>query len=140
PHVRQFERAATLSGGIYRGRAEGRHDDSRRPLRRGCSFLLRWRRLVRAARVPVSGRKRVATFIAAISMWCWTGVTLDCVETNGQAAVLILRDDVPIGLTIDASAQGINEIKWFLRPSKLAAIPRSGHRVDMHCPPGPAVR
>jgi hypothetical protein len=32
------------------------------------------------------------------------------VETNGQATVLILRDGVPIGLTIDASAQGINEI------------------------------
>jgi len=56
--------------------------------------------LVRAAGVPVSGRKRVATFIAAVSTWCWKGVTLDWVETNGQAAVLILRDGVPIGLTI----------------------------------------
>ena len=52
-------------------------------------------------------------------------MTLDWVETNGQAAVLILRDGVPIGLTIDASAQGINEIMWFLRPSKLAAISKS---------------
>src|SRR5882757_8386239 len=92
--------------------------------------------LVRAAGVPVSGRKRVATFIAAVSTWCWKGVTLDWVETNGQAAVLILRDGVPIGLTIDASAQGINEIMWFLRPSKLAAISRSGQRLgDV---PGPA--
>jgi RNA polymerase sigma-70 factor (TIGR02957 family) len=82
--------------------------------------------LVRAAGVPVSGRKRVATFIAAISTWCWNGVTLDWVEANGQAAVLILRDGVPIGLTIEASAQGINEIMWFLRPSKLAAISKSG--------------
>ena len=78
--------------------------------------------LVRAAGVPVSGRKRVATFIAAVSAWCRNGVTLHWVETNGQAAVLILRDGVPIGLTIDACAQGINEIMWFLRPSKLAAI------------------
>ena len=30
--------------------------------------------LVRAAGVPVSGRKRVATFIAALSKWCWKGV------------------------------------------------------------------
>src|SRR6266446_8499731 len=81
--------------------------------------------LVRAAGVPVSGRKRVATFIAAISTSCRKGVTLDWVETNGQAAVLILRDGVPIGLTIDASAQGINEIMWFLRPSKLAAVSKS---------------
>ena len=79
---------------------------------------------VRAAGAPVSGRKRVATFIAAISKWCWNGVKLDWVETNGQAAVLVLRDGVPFGLTIDASAQGINEIMWFLRPSKLAAVPR----------------
>jgi RNA polymerase sigma-70 factor (ECF subfamily) len=92
--------------------------------------------LVRAAGVPVFGRKRVATFIAAVSTWCWKGVTLDWVETNGQAAVLILRDGVPIGLTIDASAQGINEIMWFLRPSKLAAISKSGQGLgDV---PGPA--
>jgi RNA polymerase sigma-70 factor (TIGR02957 family) len=92
--------------------------------------------LVRAAGVPVSGRKRVATFIAAISTWCWKGVTLDWVETNGQAAVLVSRDGVPFGLTIDASAQGINEIMWFLRPSKLAAVSRSVQKAD---PPGPAV-
>jgi RNA polymerase sigma-70 factor (ECF subfamily) len=78
--------------------------------------------LVRVAGVPVSGRKRVATFIAALSTWCWKGVTLDWVETNGYAAVLVLRDGVPFGLTIDASAQGINEIMWFLRPSKLSAL------------------
>ena len=86
--------------------------------------------LVRAAGVPVTGRKRVATFIAAISSWCWKGVTLDWVDTNGQASVLILRDGVPIGVTIDASAQGINEIMWFLRPSKLAAISKSAQRLD----------
>src|SRR6266853_1770320 len=85
--------------------------------------------LVRAAGVPVVGRKRVATFIAAVSTWCWKGVTIDWVETNGQPAVLILRDAVPIGLTIDASAQGIDQIMWFLRPSKLAAISTSGQRL-----------
>src|ERR1700730_4855534 len=44
--------------------------------------------IVRAARVPVSGRDRVAKFIAAASHF-WTGVTLAWVETNGQAAVLM---------------------------------------------------
>src|SRR5215475_2556345 len=88
--------------------------------------------LVRAAGVPVTGRKKVATFIAALSTWCWKGVTVDWVETNGQAAVLLMRDGVPIGLTIDASAQGINEIMWFLRPSKLAAISSSGQKVAQH--------
>jgi hypothetical protein len=57
-------------------------------------------------------------------------VKLDWLETNGQAAVLILRDGVPIGLTIDASAQGINEIMWFVRPSKLAAIAKSRQRTS----------
>ena len=82
--------------------------------------------LVRAAGVPVTGRKRVAAFIAAVSSWCWKGVTIDWVETNGQATVLIVRDGVPIGLTIDASTEGINQIMWFLRPSKLAGISKSG--------------
>jgi RNA polymerase sigma-70 factor (ECF subfamily) len=94
--------------------------------------------LVRAAGVPVTGRKRVATFIAAVSTWCWKGVALDWVETNGQAAVLILRDGVPIGLTIDASERGINEIMWFLRPSKLAAILKSGHSLSEGHAPGSA--
>ena len=84
--------------------------------------------LVRAAGIPVSGRKRVATFIAALSKWCWKGVTLNWVETNGQATVLVLRDGVPFGLTIDASAQGIDEIMWFLRPSKLNSVKDSPKR------------
>lgn len=86
--------------------------------------------LVRAAGIPVTGRKRVATFIAAVSTWVWKGVTLDWVETNGQAAIFILRDGVPVGLTIDASAQGIDQIMWFLRPSKLAAISKPGQGLD----------
>ena len=94
---------------------------------------------VHAAGVPVSGRKRVATFIAAISTWCWKGVTLDWVETNGQATVLVLRDGVPFGLPIDASAQGIDEILWFLRPSRLAAVSKSVQRVGERYPAGPAL-
>jgi RNA polymerase sigma-70 factor (TIGR02957 family) len=76
-----------------------------------------------AARVPVSGRERVAKFIAAFASHFWTGVTVRWIEANGQASVLLLRDGVPIALaTIDASAQGIDQIMWILRPSKLAAI------------------
>ena len=84
--------------------------------------------IVHAATAPVSGRKHVATFIAALSKWCWKGVTLDWVETNGQTTVLVLRDGVPFGLTIDASAQGIDEIMWFLRPSKLNSVKDSPKR------------
>ena len=76
-----------------------------------------------AARAPVSGRERVAKFIASFASHFWTGMTLEWVETNGQAAVLISRDELRVALgTIDASAQGIDRIMWIMRPSKLAAI------------------
>jgi RNA polymerase sigma-70 factor (ECF subfamily) len=95
--------------------------------------------IVRAARVPVVGRERVAKFIATAAHF-WKGVTLAWVETNGQEAVLVSRDGVPVALTtIDASAQGIDQIMWFLRPSKLAAISRSGQRLSEACAPELAV-
>jgi RNA polymerase sigma-70 factor (TIGR02957 family) len=93
--------------------------------------------IVRAARVPVAGRARVAKFIATASHF-WKGVTLAWVETNGQAAVLVSRDGVPVALTtVDASAQGIDQIVWILRPSKLAAISKSGQRFSDGYAPGP---
>jgi hypothetical protein len=49
---------------------------------------------VRAARLPIVGRERVAKFIAAV-------VAL---------------------VTIEGSADGIDQIIWMMRPSKLAAI------------------
>jgi RNA polymerase sigma-70 factor (TIGR02957 family) len=85
--------------------------------------------IVRAARFPVSGRERVAKFIASASHF-WKGVTLAWVETNGQAALLVSRDGVPVALTtIDASTQGIDQIMWIMRPSKLAAISMARLRI-----------
>jgi RNA polymerase sigma-70 factor (TIGR02957 family) len=86
--------------------------------------------IVRAARVPVCGRERVAKFIATAAHF-WNGVKLAWVEANGQAAVLVSRDGVPVALTtISASEQGIDQIMWFLRPSKLTAISKRGQRLD----------
>jgi RNA polymerase sigma-70 factor (ECF subfamily) len=85
--------------------------------------------VVRAARVPVVGRDRVAKFITAIASHFWIGVTLAWIEANGQASVLISRDGAIVALaTIDASAQGIDQIIWVMRPSKLAAISLSWQR------------
>ena len=85
---------------------------------------------MRVARVPVSGRKRVATFTAAVASHFWTGVTLAWVDTNGQASVLMSRDSAAVAFaTINASAQGIDQIMWIMRPSELAAISRSGQRL-----------
>ena len=79
--------------------------------------------LVRAARVPVVGREGVAKLIAAFSSHFWKGVTLVWVEVNGQESVLISRHGEPVGLvTTDASEQGLNQIMWLMRPSKLTAI------------------
>ena len=76
-----------------------------------------------AARAPVSGRERVAKFIAAFASHFWAGIKLKWMETNGQPSVLLLRDDIPVALaTIDASAQGIYQIMWIMRPSKLTAV------------------
>jgi RNA polymerase sigma-70 factor (ECF subfamily) len=79
----------------------------------------------------------VAKFIATAAHFS-KGVTLAWIEANGQAAVLLSRDGVPVAITtIDASAQGIDQIMWFLRPSKLAAISKSVQRPGMHYLPGP---
>jgi len=79
--------------------------------------------MVRAARVPVCGRTRVATFIAAFASHFWNGVSVSWVETNGQVSALISRDGAPVGMaSIDASVQGIDQIMWIMRPSKLAGI------------------
>lgn len=73
-----------------------------------------------AARAPVSGRKRVAKFIASFASHFWTGMVLTWVETNGQASVLMSRDGIPVALaTIDVSVRGIDQIMWIMRPSKL---------------------
>jgi RNA polymerase sigma-70 factor (TIGR02957 family) len=85
--------------------------------------------LVRAARIPVFGRERVAKFIAAVSHF-WKGVTLEWVEINGQSAVLVLRNGAVAALaTVDGSEQGIEQILWIMRPSKLRGVARSGDAV-----------
>jgi RNA polymerase sigma-70 factor, ECF subfamily len=85
--------------------------------------------MVRAARVPVAGRERVAKFVASVSAHFWAGVTLEWIEANGQCAALILRDHIPVVLaTVEASALGIDQILWIMRPSKLGALSRSGRQ------------
>ena len=79
--------------------------------------------VVRAARVPIAGRERVAKFIAGFASYFWKGLTLAWIEANGQPAVLMYRDGTAVALaTVDGSAQGIHQILWFMRPSKLAAM------------------
>jgi DNA-directed RNA polymerase specialized sigma24 family protein len=79
--------------------------------------------VVRAARLPVVGRERVARFIAAVAGHFWSGVTVACTEANGQLCALIQRRRAVTALvTVDGSTQGIQQIIWMMRPSKLAAV------------------
>lgn len=78
---------------------------------------------VGAARVPVSGRTRVAKFVTAFARKFWAGVTVTWVEANGQASVLVSRDGVAVALlTISASDQGIEQLLWVMSPTKLAGF------------------
>jgi len=82
--------------------------------------------VARAARVPVAGRERVASFVASFASHFWTGVTLAWRETNGQASVLVSRESKAIVLaTVDASAEGIGRIMWVMNPAKLSAFQQS---------------
>jgi RNA polymerase sigma-70 factor, ECF subfamily len=83
---------------------------------------------LRASRVPVLGRSRVARFISGFAAFFWAGVTLTRVEANGQASVLISKDGVASALlTVNASDQGIDQLLWVMNPTKLAGFtPPSG--------------
>jgi RNA polymerase sigma factor (sigma-70 family) len=80
------------------------------------------------ARLPVSGRERVAIYYASVGSFMGGGVTIEWIETNGQAGALVLRNGAAIGLaTIEASEEGIFRILLMMRPSKLVAISRSAY-------------
>jgi RNA polymerase sigma-70 factor (TIGR02957 family) len=86
---------------------------------------------VRASRIPVLGKHRVAKFVKAFAPTFWTGASLTWVETNTCPAVLVSRDDVVFALvTLSASGQGIEQLLWVMNPAKLARIshPAGGQR------------
>ncbi|MGW8482026.1 RNA polymerase sigma-70 factor [Microbacterium sp. NPDC055903] len=73
-----------------------------------------------AARIPVSGRRRVAAFVAAFAGHFWTGKRIDWVEVNGQpAATLTTGDEVTTLVTLTAGAHGIEQLLWVMSPDKL---------------------
>jgi RNA polymerase sigma-70 factor (ECF subfamily) len=77
----------------------------------------------RAARRPVIGRDNVARFITGWSDW-WVGTTVSLVETNGQTAVLVRRDETPaVLLSVTTSASGIEQLMWVMAPEKLTHVP-----------------
>jgi RNA polymerase sigma-70 factor, ECF subfamily len=80
---------------------------------------------MRAARRPVIGRSRVVSFMAALASRFWAVLAVERIEANGQGCVRLSRHGRVVALmTINASARGIDQILWMMRPSKLgAALP-----------------
>jgi len=78
------------------------------------------------ARLPVSGRDRVANYFASVGSFMGNGVTIEWIETNGQTSALVLRNGAVTALaTIEASAEGIFRVLLMMRPSKLRGVSRS---------------
>lgn len=80
-----------------------------------------------AARIPVSGRTRVATFVAAFSGHFWTGKTIGWVQINGQpAATLSEEGTVTTVVTVTAAEDGIAQLLWVMSPAKLRHVVPAG--------------
>ncbi|MFC4018733.1 RNA polymerase sigma-70 factor [Micromonospora sp. GCM10011542] len=76
---------------------------------------------VSAARVPVTGRTKVARYLVGLAAKFGAQVSLDFTEANGQEAVLARRAGSAVALcTIDASPDGIARVLIVLNPTKLA--------------------
>jgi RNA polymerase sigma-70 factor (ECF subfamily) len=76
-----------------------------------------------AARKPVFGRGRVASFVAAFSSHFWVGKTLGWTEVNGQPAVALSTDGVVTTMvTATVSPDGIQQLLWVMSPDKLGHV------------------
>jgi RNA polymerase sigma-70 factor (ECF subfamily) len=77
----------------------------------------------RAARRPVVGGTTVARFIAGFAGFFWEGTELTWMETNAGPSVLVRQGGEPVALlSIEASADGIDQILWVMVPDKLANL------------------
>ncbi|MCK2029480.1 RNA polymerase sigma-70 factor [Microbacterium galbinum] len=76
-----------------------------------------------AARIPVIGRGRVASFVAAFAHHFWTGKTIGWVHVNGQPAATLVEDGVVTTMvTITTSGDGIRQLLWVMSPDKLRHV------------------
>lgn len=80
-----------------------------------------------AARIPVVGRQRVASFITAFSSHFWAGKVIEVVELNGQpAAQLVQGGVVTTSIVLVSSAEGVRQVQWVMSPAKLARLTARG--------------
>lgn len=80
-----------------------------------------------AARIPVSGRGRVARFVSAFAHHFWTNKSIDWVEVNGQPAAALTEDgQVTTVVTVTTSSDGILQLLWVMSPQKLSHATAAG--------------
>ncbi|MET8349118.1 MULTISPECIES: RNA polymerase sigma factor SigJ [unclassified Micromonospora] len=80
---------------------------------------------VRAAQVPIVGRDNVARYILGLVRKFGSDLSLEIVESNNQAAILLSRAGTAVGLvTVDASPDGIERVLIILNPQKLNQFQR----------------
>jgi RNA polymerase sigma-70 factor (TIGR02957 family) len=78
---------------------------------------------VRASRIPVVGMERVAKYHRAFADRFWDRAEVDLRTANGQAVAVLRRDGATFAvLTVNASADGIDQVLWQLNPDKLTAF------------------
>lgn len=76
-----------------------------------------------AARIPVVGRRRVATFVAAFAGHFWTGKRIDWMSVNGQPAATLEEDGrITTLVTATTSSAGILQLLWVMSPAKLERL------------------
>lgn len=82
-----------------------------------------------AARKPVIGRDRVATFLLGIIEKFASDLDMVPIDVNGQAAFAGLRDGVPVSVwTVEVGPNGIDRFFNVMNPAKLSRIDvPSGH-------------
>jgi RNA polymerase sigma-70 factor (ECF subfamily) len=79
--------------------------------------------VVRASRVPVAGRARVAKYVRAFQPRFWGGIQVTVAEVNGRPAAVHRRDDDVVAvLALVTSEAGIRSIFWMMNPHKLGAV------------------
>jgi len=83
--------------------------------------------VVRASRIPVRGRNRVARFVRAFANRFWVGVDVAWLEANGRDSVILSREGTVFAfVTVTASVEGIDQLLWVMNPAKLEQVAHAG--------------
>ncbi|WP_436763627.1 sigma-70 family RNA polymerase sigma factor [Streptosporangium sp. V21-05] len=82
---------------------------------------------VRASRIPVVGAFRVARYVRAFADRFWDGVEVEWASVNGRASALLSRDGTVFAVvTVNVSAEGVDQVPWMMNPDKITTASTAG--------------